>query len=148
MFFNKARLLPLVSFIKLSFSWVEHIVHVIIDIVMSVKSSRIAREGKTVEVMISLYCRHHHQSNELCDECVELTNYALERLHKCPFREGKTICAKCPMHCYQPLMREKIRADMRYARHRMTHRYPIMTFFHFIDRMRKAPINPRSKATG
>ena len=107
---------------------------------MSAKSSRVAREGKTVRVMISLYCKHHHQDNKLCAECVELTDYALERLEKCPFREGKTVCSKCPVHCFQPLMREKIRAVMRYAGPRMTHRHPILTLFHFIDRIRKEPI--------
>ena len=114
---------------------------------MSLKSSRIARECKTVEVMISLYCQRHHRNNKLCAECTELANYALERLKKCPFREGKTICAKCPVHCYQPLMREKIRGVMRYAGPRMTHRHPILALFHFIDRIRKAPLVPVDKAS-
>ncbi|HEY98495.1 MAG TPA: nitrous oxide-stimulated promoter family protein [Dehalococcoidia bacterium] len=113
---------------------------------MSVKSSRIAREGRTVQVMISLYCRHHHHDRKLCNECVELTNYALERLRKCPFGEGKTVCAKCPVHCYQPLMREKIRAVMRYAGPRMTLRHPFLTLFHFIDKMRKEPVKPVKRA--
>lgn len=99
-----------------------------------------AREGKTVQVMISLYCRHHHYSRKLCTECAQLMNYALERLKDGPFQEGKTTCAKCPVHCYQPLMREKIRAVMRYAGPRMTLRHPILTLFHFIDKIRKKPV--------
>ena len=114
---------------------------------MSAKSSRISRECKTVEVMISLYCQRHHHNSKLCAECVELTNYALERLKKCPFREGKTICAKCPVHCFPPIMREKIRAVMRYAGPRMTHRHPMLALFHFIDRMRQEPIRPVDKAS-
>ena len=129
-----------------SFSWIKHSVHVIIYSGMSAKSPRIAREGKTVEVMISLYCQRYHHNNKLCAECVELANYALERLKKCPFREGKTICAKCPVHCYQPLMREKIRAVMRYAGPCMTYRHPILALFHIIDRMRKAPLRPVGEA--
>ena len=122
-------------------------VHVIIYTGMLVKSSRIAREIKTVQLMISLYCRRHHHSRKLCNECVELTNYALERLKNCPFQEGKTVCAKCPVHCYQPVMREKIRDVMRYAGPRMTHRHPVLTLFHFIDKIRKKPIKPVNRAT-
>jgi hypothetical protein len=99
-----------------------------------------AREVKTVRVMVSLYCQHHHRTNKLCAECLELTDYALERLQKCPFQEGKTTCNKCPVHCYQPLMREKIRSIMRYAGPRMTLRHPILALFHFMDRLRKKPI--------
>jgi hypothetical protein len=113
---------------------------------MSVISSRIIRESKTVEVMISLYCRHHHHSNKLCAECAELRDYALERLHKCLFQEGKTACSKCPVHCYQPVMREKIRSVMRYSGPRMTWRHPILTLFHFIDKLKKEPIRLAEKA--
>jgi hypothetical protein len=89
--------------------------------------------------MISLYCQHHHQKNGLCDECAELRNYSMERLKKCPFQEGKTTCNKCPVHCYQPLMRERIRSVMRYAGHHMTYRHPVLALFHFIDRIKKEP---------
>ena len=108
---------------------------------MSAKSSRISREAMTVQVMITLYCRHHHnKSGGLCSECTNLRNYALERLRKCPFQEGKTTCAKCPVHCYSSEMREKIREVMRYSGPRMTYRHPVLALFHFIDRMRKKPI--------
>ena len=78
---------------------------------MSDMQPRMAREQKTVEAMIDLYCRDHHGTEgALCDECMELRQYALARLQKCPFQEGKTTCAQCPVHCYKPAMREKIRA--------------------------------------
>jgi len=115
---------------------------------MSKNHPRIARESKTVRVMISLYCRSHHQNNKLCPECTELADYALERLSRCPFQERKTICTKCPAHCYMPLMREKIRTVMRYAGPRMTYRHPILALFHFIDGRRQEPINPQSKTAG
>jgi len=103
------------------------------------KLSRIDREARTIRVMISLYCRHHH-TKKPCPDCIELTEYALERLQKCPFQEGKTICAICPVHCYQPVMREKIRVVMRYTGPRMTYRHPVLALFHFIDRRRKEPM--------
>ncbi len=100
--------------------------------------SRIERESKTIAVMISDYCRDHH-SGKQCPECLELSDYALERLKKCPFQEGKTICARCPLHCYRPDMREKIRIVMRYAGPRMIYRHPILAISHIIDRGRKKP---------
>ncbi len=34
-------------------------------------------------------------------------------------------------------MREKIREVMRYAGPRMSYRYPLLAFFHFVDGMKK-----------
>jgi predicted amidophosphoribosyltransferase len=111
---------------------------------MSDNHPRMARESDTIEVMINLYCRGQHEyKDELCVECRELLEYARERLDKCPFQENKTTCAKCPVHCYRPAMREKIRIVMRYAGPRMVYRHPILALFHFIDGVRKEPVRPR-----
>ena len=112
---------------------------------MSEKRPRIVRETRTVEVMIGLYCHDHHKSNGLCSECSELLDYARKRLDGCIFQEGKTTCARCPVHCFVPAMRENIRAVMRYAGPRMTRRHPVLTLFHFIDRRRKEPVGYRRK---
>ncbi len=56
-----------------------------------VEGPRIRREKKTVDAMIKLYCRKHHEADgELCPECQELHDYALLRLTNCPFQENKT----------------------------------------------------------
>jgi hypothetical protein len=102
-------------------------------------NSRLKRESKTVAAMISLYCRDIHHNSGLCQECTELKEYALQRLVKCPFQASKPACSKCPVHCYQPSMREKIRQVMRYAGPRMIFHHPVMAFFHIIDGKRKAP---------
>ena len=102
---------------------------------------RMKREDRTVEVMIGIYCRDQHGGErELCTECSELLEYARFRLEKCPFQENKTTCANCPIHCYKPTMRERVRAVMRYAGPRMLHRHPILTLFHFLDGRRKEPL--------
>ena len=104
------------------------------------RQSRIERESKTVAAMIHLYCRLHHSTKKtLCPECAELLAYTQERLDKCPFQEGKTTCARCPIHCYRPAMRERIRTVMRFAGPRMLFRHPILTLWHFIDLLRKEP---------
>lgn len=114
---------------------------------VSEKRPRVKREGKTVAAMISLYCSAEHEGKGLCHDCVELRDYALGRLDACPFQEDKTTCNKCPVHCFKPAMREKIKAVMRYAGPRMAYRHPIMTVFHFIDGRRKEPVKP-GKITG
>ncbi|MFH0942310.1 MAG: nitrous oxide-stimulated promoter family protein [Chloroflexota bacterium] len=105
--------------------------------VVSPLNSRIARESKTIEAMVSLYCRSHHQPRGLCLECAALLDYALARLKKCKFQEDKPTCAKCPVHCYKPDMREKTRAVMRYSGPRMIYRYPVLALRHIVDGRRK-----------
>lgn len=104
------------------------------------------RERKTIEVMVALYCHSYHRNDKLCSDCRELLDYALEHLEKCPFQEHKTTCVKCPVHCYKPVMRERVRAVMRYAGPRMSYRHPILALFHFIDGLRKEPVYPQDKA--
>ena len=107
---------------------------------MNDKHPRMTRERETVEAMIGLYCQALHRTpNGLCPECAELQDYARQRLEKCFFQEGKTTCAKCPVHCYKPEMRERIRVVMRYAGPRMLYRHPVMTIQHLIDGRRAEP---------
>lgn len=107
---------------------------------MSNNHSRMIRERRTVEAMIGLYCHGQHgTSSGLCNDCETLQVYARQRLEKCPFQEGKTTCAKCPVHCYRAGQRAQIRAVMRYAGPRMLFRHPIMTLQHMIDGRRKEP---------
>ena len=74
------------------------------------------REARTLTLMIHRYCRdHHHAHLTPCQGCAALLDYALARLERCPFQEGKSSCAKCPIHCYSPDKRNHIREVMRYA---------------------------------
>ncbi len=104
---------------------------------MKQKNPRMNREEKTVTAMIALYCRKQHRNKGLCAECRELAEYARERLLKCPFQEGKTVCSKCTVHCYKPAMREKVRTVMRYSGPRMIYRHPVIAIRHIMDRRRK-----------
>lgn len=101
---------------------------------------RIKRESKTIKQMIELYCRENHFSSALCTQCSDLLECALERLEKCPFQEGKTTCAQCPVHCYVPDKRERIRAVMRYSGPRMLWGHPLSAIQHLFDRGRKEPV--------
>ena len=105
-------------------------------------SRRLQREARTVAAMIRRYCRdRHHTTNELCPECAELLAYARRRLARCPFQDNKTTCGKCPVHCYAPGMRARIREVMRYAGPRMLLSHPLMALRHLLDGQR----TPRSR---
>ena len=107
---------------------------------MDTMPPRMRRERKTVAHMISIYCRdHHHTAGELCDECRELREYTSLRLSKCPYQENKTTCGNCPIHCYKPVMREKIREVMRYAGPRMLRYHPLLAIGHMIDGLKQEP---------
>ena len=94
--------------------------------------ARIEYEKKTVGEMIHLYCRlnKHCKSKELCADCAQLLEYARKRLDSCKFGNDKSSCRKCPVHCYKPDMKEKIRAVMRFSGPRMIIYHPIMAIRH------------------
>jgi hypothetical protein len=77
----------------------------------------IEKEKNTIKRMIEIYCYKKHGSRKgtLCKECEELLNYAYKRLELCPFQENKPPCKKCPIHCYKPELREKIKKVMRFS---------------------------------
>lgn len=120
-----------------------------------VEGPRIAREKETVLHMISIFCKSKHKNADketlrvelwsnskssiqdievkLCDDCLELQQYASKRLSLCRFGENKSTCANCTVHCYAPTQREKIKEVMRYAGPRMLWNHPILTIRHIMD---------------
>lgn len=109
---------------------------------------RLRREERTVAVMIGMYCRRHHDEarppdgrgdEALCPECAELLAYARRRLAGCPFGAEKPTCAKCPVHCYAPVQRERVREVMRYSGPRMILCHPVLGVAHVLDGRRGPP---------
>lgn len=105
------------------------------------KANKREQEKRIVSEMIGLYCKRHHKSTCLCPSCEELMAYTVGRSENCPFMETKTFCSNCRVHCYQPLMRERIRAVMRYAGPRMLLRHPVMAVRHLTDTIREKHLN-------
>lgn len=109
-------------------------------------SPRITREKKTLKAMIGIYCRGTHSTRKhLCQDCTELQEYALARLEKCPFGASKGACNECPIHCYKPDRRKKIKAVMRYSGPRMLFPHPLLSFYHFMDKRKKFPPITKNK---
>ena len=112
--------------------------------------TRIEKEKTTVRQMIEIYChgKKHERKRllnhvEVCEECSALLDYAYQRLDHCKFLdkpsvpraergEKKPTCKKCPIHCYKPDMKEKMRQAMRYAGPRMMWYHPVAAIRHLI----------------
>ena len=111
---------------------------------MSNTAQKRQREKEMVSQMIALYCRKHHGGKGgLCPQCraleayAELESYARMRSDKCPFMETKTFCSNCKVHCYKPVMREKIREVMRFSGPRMLLVHPAAAIRHVIETRRE-----------
>ena len=105
------------------------------------EDKRLAREWLTMTKMVGIYCADHHDGSaeSLCAACEEFLGYAERRLEKCPYGEDKPTCSNCPIHCYKPAMRERVREVMGYAGPRMVLRHPILAILHQLDGRREVP---------
>lgn len=107
---------------------------------------RIARERRTLGIMIGRYCAGNHgpRAETLCGDCEALWTYAQTRLDRCVFADEKPTCAICPVHCYEATMRERVRNVMRWAGPRMLLPHPILTLLHLRDE--KRPLSAKAQA--
>ncbi|MDU3336958.1 nitrous oxide-stimulated promoter family protein [Paraclostridium bifermentans] len=96
--------------------------------------SRIEKEKKTVQLMINIYCKKNHKcTNELCEECNEILNYAHKRLDACRFGDEKSFCTKCPVHCYKKDMKFKIKEVMKFSGPRLIIYSPLQFIKHIFE---------------
>ena len=84
--------------------------------------------------MIELYCKKRLGMSEISEEYKTLVLYAHKRLEMCKFGNDKPNCKRCPIHCYNSEMREKIRAIMRWAGPRMIIYDPIAAIRHIFNK--------------
>lgn len=106
---------------------------------------KIEKEKSLVFLMIKIFCKSNHKNynyNNLCEECIELYNYASIQIDRCRFMETKTFCSACPSHCYKKDMRKKIREVMIFSGKRMIFYRPILALKHlFITLKTKRKLN-------
>lgn len=96
------------------------------------------REQETIAYMIAYYCRKQHHTTSLCPDCKALLVYANKRIELCPFKETKTFCSACKVHCYKQEERDQIRKVMRYSGPRMLLHHPLMALHHlYIEKKEK-----------
>lgn len=85
------------------------------------------KELKVVTLMIKLYYKKNKCSDIGYDELLE---YVTLRQQKCPFKETKTFCSNCKVHCYTEKYKIKIKEIMRYSGPRMILYHPILAIQH------------------
>lgn len=66
----------------------------------------------------------------VCKECRKFLLYALERRLRCPLEE-KPLCKHCPVHCYKPEYREKVREIMRFSGRHLIMRGRLDLLWHY-----------------
>ncbi|MBD1558782.1 nitrous oxide-stimulated promoter family protein [Vibrio sp. S9_S30] len=106
---------------------------------------KLTTEFKTVSAMIGIHCKAHH--SQPCSNCQSLENYAETRLDRCPYGENKPTCNRCPIHCYKPEPKEKMRIIMRYSGPRMLLHHPILAIRHLIHEKRDVPNLPKTNVS-
>lgn len=85
------------------------------------------KELKVVSLMIKLYYKKNKDDNISYNELLE---YVTIRQSKCPFKETKTFCNNCIVHCYKKEYREQIKKVMRYSGPRMILYHPVLAIQH------------------
>jgi hypothetical protein len=97
----------------------------------------------------SVYCRAHHRGEQvatgegefariglslerypLCGDCRDFLTYAIQRRLRCPL-DPKPTCKHCPVHCYRPGHREKVREIMRFSGKHLILRGRIDLLWHY-----------------
>ena len=95
---------------------------------------RLEKENKTIAIMIKIFCGANHGTDRklLCPACTELSDYAKERLNKCPYGENKGASSKCKIHCYKSGMRKQITEVMCFSGPKMITKHPLLAINHML----------------
>jgi len=110
------------------------------------------REIKDLKVLAqftAVYCQAHHpgprqalaitapamravplEKYPLCSDCAAFLAYACERRLRCPL-DDKPACKHCPVHCYRPGHREKVREIMRFSGRYLIRRGRLDLLWHY-----------------
>jgi Nitrous oxide-stimulated promoter len=126
---------------------------------MLANDDRIREIGGDLNVLgkfVAVYCQRHHGDAEreaftvkgidvsgtslgkrrVCPECRSLLRHAVAKRARCPL-EPKPACRVCPVHCYAPHMRERIRKVMAFSGRHLMLRGHLHLLFHFLERQPK-----------
>lgn len=111
---------------------------------------REVKDLKILALFTSVYCRVHHAETQsalvvddpelnrlplhkypVCADCAGFLGYAFERRLRCPLEE-KPTCKHCPVHCYKPGHREKVREIMRFSGQHLIRRGRLDLLWHYL----------------
>lgn len=109
---------------------------------LTLESKRISRERQTIKSMVEIYCESKHSTNGcICKDCQEILDYCNLRISKCVFGNKKPACSECPIHCFKPEMKKKIKTIMRFSGPKMVFRHPVYSLYHILDKHKKVSLN-------
>lgn len=97
-------------------------------------TSKELKDLRVLAQFTSVYCKVHHRLSEksplapdlfggdalkvekyrVCDLCRDFLHYAINRRLHCPL-DPRPVCKHCPVHCYKPHYRDKVREIMRFS---------------------------------
>jgi len=114
-------------------------------------SGKLALEFKTIQMMVKIYCKHHHHSsikiNDVCNECADFIRYANKKLDRCPYGEIKPTCNKCPIHCYKIEKRLQAKKVMLFSGPRIIFSHPFLALRHLLSERNEIPMSiPKEKS--
>lgn len=117
---------------------------------IEVLTHREVKDLKILALFTSVYCRVHHAGPRttlvmdesglhrlplhkypVCADCAGFLRYAFERRLRCPLEE-KPTCKLCPVHCYKPGHREKVREIMRFSGKHLISRGRLDLLWHYL----------------
>ncbi len=101
----------------------------------SILNGKLQQEFQTITAMVKIYCKAHCDAKgkiDECEQCSSLLKYAETRLDRCPYGQQKPTCNKCPVHCYKPELKAKVREVMKYAGPRMLLVHPVIAIRHLL----------------
>jgi hypothetical protein len=117
----------------------------------------VAGDLKVLGKFVEVFCRRRHRGatrspfrmpavdlsptrlgrREVCAECARLLRHAVTKRLRCPL-SPKPSCRVCPVHCYAPEMRARIREVMKFSGRHLILRGHLHLLFHFLVRRPKA----------
>lgn len=92
--------------------------------------SRREKEYAIVKEMIDIYFDKHKASAYKKEE---LLGYVKKRLNACPFKDEKSFCSSCKIHCYKQDKRDEIKKVMTYVGPRLIYLRPKLFFCHLLE---------------
>lgn len=99
---------------------------------METISRQMKRDCRTIAAFTEVWCAGHRHGDrqavsvpgrdkpfQLCPECADFVAYAVAKRMKCPLEAEKPDCKHCPIHCYAPAQRARVRQIMAWSGRRM-----------------------------
>ena len=90
------------------------------------------KDKRVILLMISIYCKAQHHTNDLCENCKTILEYSYKKIDNCPLGNKKVTCKKCKIHCYSKEQKEEVRKIMKYSGPRMIIYHPIIAIKHLL----------------